>query len=148
VPVLNAGVQDVGRPLAASEAQAATVTKLHKAGKSLRAIVDETSLSPRTVRTIVDASEAQFPGSPWQVAALFPATRTQAGAAAGVARLRGIHGGLSDGAAAERRNTVHYWREPHQERHPERRRCLLLYQCQLHRSDQRLLPGDAEACKR
>ena len=41
VPVLNAGLQDVGRPLAASDAQVATVTKLHKAGKSLRGIDDQ-----------------------------------------------------------------------------------------------------------
>jgi hypothetical protein len=53
VPVLNAGLQDVGRPLAASEAQAKTVAKLHKQGKSLRGIVEETNLSLRTVRTIV-----------------------------------------------------------------------------------------------
>ncbi len=54
VPILNASLQDVGRPLAASDAQVAAVTKLHKQGKSLRAIVDETSLSLRTVRTIVE----------------------------------------------------------------------------------------------
>jgi hypothetical protein len=53
VPILNASQQDVGRPLAASDAQVATVLRLHKAGKSLRWIVDETSLSLRTVRTIV-----------------------------------------------------------------------------------------------
>ena len=52
IPLLN-GVQDVGRPLAASEAQVGTVLKLHKAGKSLRQIEDETSLSLRTVRTII-----------------------------------------------------------------------------------------------
>jgi hypothetical protein len=33
------------RPLAASEAQVAAVTKLRKAGKSLRAIANETNLS-------------------------------------------------------------------------------------------------------
>lgn len=54
VPILDAGMQDVGRPLAASEAQVATVLKLHNQGKSLRWIVDETSLTLRTVRTIVD----------------------------------------------------------------------------------------------
>ena len=54
VPIINASTQDVGRPLAASEAQVAAVLKLHKAGKSLRWIVDETNLSLRTVRTIVD----------------------------------------------------------------------------------------------
>jgi len=52
-----AGLQDVGRPLAASDAQVAAVTKLHKQGKSLRAIVDETSLSFRTVRTIVERNQ-------------------------------------------------------------------------------------------
>jgi DNA repair exonuclease SbcCD ATPase subunit len=46
--------RNVGRPLAASEAQVATVRKLSKAGKSLRAIMEETSLSFQTVRTIVD----------------------------------------------------------------------------------------------
>jgi hypothetical protein len=54
VPILNAGSQDVGRPLAASEAQVANVMRLHKQGKSLRWIVDETSLSLRTVRTIIE----------------------------------------------------------------------------------------------
>jgi hypothetical protein len=53
VPILNAGSQEVGRPLAASEAQIATVRRLHKQGKSLRWIVDETNLTLRTVRTIV-----------------------------------------------------------------------------------------------
>ena len=57
VSILNAGSQDVGRPLAASEAQVAAVLKLHRAGKSLRWIVDETSLSLRTVRTIVGRSQ-------------------------------------------------------------------------------------------
>jgi hypothetical protein len=52
-----AGLQDVGRPLGASDAQVAAVTKLHKQGKSLRAIVDETSLSFRTVRTIVERKQ-------------------------------------------------------------------------------------------
>jgi hypothetical protein len=46
--------RNVGRPLAASEAQVAQVRKLHKAGTSLRAIVAATSLGLRTVRTIVD----------------------------------------------------------------------------------------------
>jgi uncharacterized protein YjaG (DUF416 family) len=54
VPILNARLQDVGRPLAASDAQVAAVLKLHKAGKSLRWIVDESSLSLRTVRTIIE----------------------------------------------------------------------------------------------
>lgn len=45
--------QNVGRPLAASEAQRAQVLKLHKAGKSLRGIAAETSLSFATVRTII-----------------------------------------------------------------------------------------------
>jgi hypothetical protein len=49
----NASLQDVGRPLAASDAQIAAVRKLHKQGKSLRWISDETSLTLRTVRTIV-----------------------------------------------------------------------------------------------
>ena len=45
--------QPVGRPLAANEAQQKAVIKLHRKGMSLRGIVDETSLSFRTVRTIV-----------------------------------------------------------------------------------------------
>ena len=53
VPIINASVQDIGRPLAASDTQIATVLKLHKQGKSLRWIVDATSLSLRTVRTII-----------------------------------------------------------------------------------------------
>jgi hypothetical protein len=54
VPLINAGLQDVGRPLAASDAQAAQVLKLRRQGKSLRGIADETNLSLQTVRTIVD----------------------------------------------------------------------------------------------
>jgi hypothetical protein len=37
--------------LAASEVQAKTVTKLHKQGKSLRWMAEETNLGLRTVRT-------------------------------------------------------------------------------------------------
>ena len=46
--------RNVGRPVAASEAQDATVLKLRKAGRSLRAIVEDTSLGLGTVRTIVE----------------------------------------------------------------------------------------------
>jgi len=46
--------RNVGRPLAASDAQRQTVIKLRTAGKSLRAIADETSLGLTTVRTILD----------------------------------------------------------------------------------------------
>ena len=45
--------QPVGRPLAASEAQCVHVLKLHKAGKSLRWIAEETNLGFATVRTII-----------------------------------------------------------------------------------------------
>ena len=45
--------RNVGRPLAASDAQVTEVRKLHKRGMSLRGIADETSLSLATVRTIV-----------------------------------------------------------------------------------------------
>jgi hypothetical protein len=51
------GKQPVGRPLNASEAQVAIVRKLHKQGMSLRAIVDETKVGLRTVRTIVGQIE-------------------------------------------------------------------------------------------
>jgi hypothetical protein len=56
VPEYNATVRrrNVGRPLAASDAQRENVLKLRKAGKSLRAIAEETSLGLNTVRTIVD----------------------------------------------------------------------------------------------
>jgi hypothetical protein len=55
VPQYNAAVRkrNVGRPLAASDAQCANVRRLHKAGKSLRHIADETNLGVATVRTIV-----------------------------------------------------------------------------------------------
>ena len=46
--------RNVGRPMAASEAQVAEVRKLHKAGRSLRWIAAETSLGLRTVRTVVE----------------------------------------------------------------------------------------------
>lgn len=45
--------RNVGRPLAASDAQVTQVRKLHKAGRSLRWIMEETSLGFQTVRTIV-----------------------------------------------------------------------------------------------
>jgi hypothetical protein len=51
--------RNVGRPLGASEAQVATVRKLHKAGRSLRAIQDETSLGFQTVRTILDQGDGR-----------------------------------------------------------------------------------------
>jgi septal ring factor EnvC (AmiA/AmiB activator) len=56
VPEYNSTVRrrNVGRPLAASDAQHQTVLKLRKAGHSLRDIAEETSLSLNTVRTIVD----------------------------------------------------------------------------------------------
>jgi len=44
----------LGRPLAASPAQCSKVRQLWKTGASLRSIVTETSLSLRTVRTILD----------------------------------------------------------------------------------------------
>ena len=53
LPLINNRPRNVGRPIAASETQVIQVRKLHKAGKSLRAIVDETTLGFRTVRTIV-----------------------------------------------------------------------------------------------
>ena len=55
VPEYNAMVRprNVGRPLLASEAQCAGVLKLHKAGKSLRWIAEETNLGLQTVRTII-----------------------------------------------------------------------------------------------
>jgi DNA-binding NarL/FixJ family response regulator len=46
--------QDIGRPLAASDAQKADVMKRRKAGESMRAIAKAMSLSLRTVRTIVE----------------------------------------------------------------------------------------------
>ncbi|MGY2995830.1 hypothetical protein [Mesorhizobium sp. URHB0026] len=56
VPEYNAAIlaRDIGRPLAASEAQRADVLKRHKAGESLRAISKATALGLRTVRTIID----------------------------------------------------------------------------------------------
>jgi Helix-turn-helix domain of resolvase len=59
VPEYNAAIlrRNVGRPLAASDAQAAHVRKLHKAGKSLRWIAEETNLGVNTVRTIVGKAD-------------------------------------------------------------------------------------------
>ena len=51
--------RNVGRPLAASEAQVAQVLKLHKAGRSLRGIAEDTSLGLPTVRTIVDKGDGR-----------------------------------------------------------------------------------------
>ena len=59
VPEYNAMVRprNVGRPLAASDAQVAEVLKLHKAGGSLRGIAEDTSLGLATVRTIVSQKD-------------------------------------------------------------------------------------------
>jgi hypothetical protein len=56
VPRYNGRVapRNFGRPLAASESQRADVLKRRKAGQSLRDIAEDTNLSLRTVRTIVD----------------------------------------------------------------------------------------------
>jgi hypothetical protein len=45
--------RNVGRPIGASEAQIAQVRKLRKAKMSIRCIVEETSLTMQTVRTIL-----------------------------------------------------------------------------------------------
>jgi hypothetical protein len=52
-PIPQRAAAQVGRPLAASEAQVERVRSLRKAGRSLRGIVDDTSLGLPTVRTIV-----------------------------------------------------------------------------------------------
>jgi hypothetical protein len=57
VPEYSAAVRpprNVGRPLAASDAQRETVLKLRKRGLAPRAIAEETNLGLNTVRTIVD----------------------------------------------------------------------------------------------
>jgi hypothetical protein len=51
------GVQPMGRPLAASEAQQDQILKLHKARKSSRWIAEELGLSRRTVTTVITKSE-------------------------------------------------------------------------------------------
>jgi hypothetical protein len=53
LPLINHEPRNVGRPLAASEAQVIEVHKLRKTGRSLRGIADDTSLGLDTVRTIV-----------------------------------------------------------------------------------------------
>jgi len=59
VPKYNAVVapREIGRPLAASDAQQRQVLAMRKEGKSLRAIGSKTSLSPRTVRTIIGKAD-------------------------------------------------------------------------------------------
>ena len=59
LPVINREPRNVGRPLAASEAQVVQVQKLRKAGRSLRGIAEDTSLSVDTVRTIVGKMNGQ-----------------------------------------------------------------------------------------
>src|SRR5438270_1685042 len=49
--------KQIGRPLNASDAQCAEVLRLRKAGTSLQDIADDTSLSLRTVRTIIGRDE-------------------------------------------------------------------------------------------
>jgi hypothetical protein len=46
--------RNVGRPIAASEAQQAQIIKHHKAGKSERWIAEEMTLSRRTVTTVIN----------------------------------------------------------------------------------------------
>jgi hypothetical protein len=60
-PEFNAKVRhrNVGRPLAASDAQVEQVLKLHKSGTSLRGIAEETSLGLRTIRTIIDRPDGR-----------------------------------------------------------------------------------------
>lgn len=53
VPQADAVKGDVGRPLAATDAQCAEVRKLRKAEVSLRDIAERTGLGVRTVRTIL-----------------------------------------------------------------------------------------------
>jgi Homeodomain-like domain len=53
--------RNIGRPLAASDAQRATVLKLHKAQHSLRSIAEDVNLSLRTVRTIIDKRDGRGP---------------------------------------------------------------------------------------
>jgi hypothetical protein len=59
VPKYNAAIEprSLGRPLAASEAQQRQILALRKVGTSLRAIVDITGLSIRTVRTVIGKAE-------------------------------------------------------------------------------------------
>jgi hypothetical protein len=59
VPKYNAAIapRELGRPLAASEAQQRKVLAMRKAGKSLRAIVTVTGLGLRTVRTIIGKAD-------------------------------------------------------------------------------------------
>jgi hypothetical protein len=61
IPDYNATVRprNVGRPLAASDAQRATVLAMRKRGLPLRGIADETSLGLRTVRTIVEQKDGR-----------------------------------------------------------------------------------------
>ena len=68
VPEYNASVaprrRNFGRPLAASESQQLDVLKRRNdQGQSLRAIADETNLSLRTVRTIVDKGDRKDRGT-------------------------------------------------------------------------------------
>ena len=51
--------RNVGRPLAASDAQRAQVLKLRKAGRSLRGIAENLSLGLATVRTIVEQGDGR-----------------------------------------------------------------------------------------
>jgi hypothetical protein len=55
--IVTASPRNVGRPLAASDAQRDAVLNLRKSGMSLRGIAEETSLGLQTVRTIIDQPE-------------------------------------------------------------------------------------------
>jgi hypothetical protein len=53
LPLINGAPRNVGRPLAASDAQVADVRELREVGRSLRGIAEDTGLGLDTVRTIV-----------------------------------------------------------------------------------------------
>jgi hypothetical protein len=53
LPLINREPRNVGRPIAASEAQIREVRQRHRAGESLRNIAEEMTLGLQTVRTVI-----------------------------------------------------------------------------------------------
>jgi hypothetical protein len=53
LPLINRQPRNVGRPIAASEAQIREVLQRHRAGESLRNIAEEMTLGLQTVRTVI-----------------------------------------------------------------------------------------------
>jgi hypothetical protein len=105
----------VGRPLAAEEGEIARVQKLHKEGRSLRGIAEDTELSFSTVRSIVDKIEGTDRGTKKALAAAAPGGEVE-GARIHPYRHRPAEDHRPEAAAPHRQRTTEASAAPHQGR--------------------------------